>query len=103
MSRFISCTVIFELKQDGNDPFFRQKSASNWNLRESQLPSFLVSELLVKRSTKGQEILEQRRNLAQSKSVQELSQMRSISDFPIPGTIERIVSQRNIDVPTERR
>jgi len=39
------------------------------------------------------EILKERQQLAQSKSVSELSQMKSISDFPIPTTIENLLQQ----------
>ena len=39
------------------------------------------------------EIMRERQQLAQSKSVSELSQMKSISDFPIPTTIEHLIQQ----------
>ena len=37
--------------------------------------------------------MRERQQLAQSKSVSELSQMKSISDFPIPTTIEHLIQQ----------
>jgi hypothetical protein len=39
------------------------------------------------------EILRERQLTTQSKSVSELSQMKSISDFPIPTTIENLIQQ----------
>jgi hypothetical protein len=39
------------------------------------------------------EILRERQQITQSKSVSELSQMKSISDFPIPTTIENLIQQ----------
>jgi hypothetical protein len=39
------------------------------------------------------EILKERQQVTQSKSVSELSQMKSISDFPIPTTIENLIQQ----------
>jgi hypothetical protein len=37
--------------------------------------------------------LRERQQITQSKSVSELSQMKSISDFPIPTTIENLIQQ----------
>ena len=37
--------------------------------------------------------MKERQKAAQSKSVSELSQMKSISDFPIPTTIENLIQQ----------
>ena len=58
------------------------------------LPSSLKSEVMVRSRIEPPEILEQRRQLCQSKSVSELSQMRSMADFPIPTTIERMMNSK---------
>lgn len=39
------------------------------------------------------EVLRERQKVTQSKSVSELSQMKSIADFPIPTTIENLIQQ----------
>ena len=48
------------------------------------------------------EILEQRRALTQSKSVSELAAINGLSDFPIPATIERILSGKKADKDSDR-
>lgn len=58
--------------------------------------------MLVKTKQEDPEVLEQRRRLAQSKSVQELSQLRSLSDFPVPSTLKRLVSKSNKDLSGAR-
>ena len=49
---------------------------------------------MVRSRVEQPEILEQRRQITQSKSVSELAQMQSFSDFPIPTTIEKLMNAR---------
>ena len=51
------------------------------------------------------EVVAQRRQIASSKSVSELSQVRSLSDFPIPENLERLMSRSatNHAEPAEQR
>jgi len=57
------------------------------------LPKSLKSELLVKSCVEDPEIQQERRALTQSKSVSELSQIKSLSDIPIPENLERLISR----------
>ena len=58
------------------------------------LPKSLKSELLVKSVVEDSETQQKNMALTQSKSVSELSQVKSLSDFPIPDNIERLISSR---------
>ena len=58
------------------------------------VPESLKSQLLVKSKVEKPEVQKQRAELVSSKSVSELSQVTSLSDFPIPTTLERIVKSK---------
>lgn len=47
----------------------------------------------MKAKVEDPEIQRQRAALVSSKSVSELSQVTSLSDFPIPSTLERLISR----------
>merc|ERR1712142_189804 len=57
------------------------------------LPKSLKSELLVKSCVEDPEVQQERMALTQSKSVSELSQIKSLSEFPIPENIEKLISR----------
>eukprot|EP00092_Neocalanus_flemingeri_P008461 GFUD01009118.1.p1 GENE.GFUD01009118.1~~GFUD01009118.1.p1 ORF type:complete len:1981 (+),score=531.91 GFUD01009118.1:270-6212(+) len=57
------------------------------------LPKSLKNELLVKSCIEDPEIQQERRALTQSKSVSELSQIKSLSEIPIPENIEKLISR----------
>merc|ERR1712241_1322190 len=57
------------------------------------LPRSLKSEILVKSCVEDPEVQLEHMALTQSKSVSELSQIKSISEFPIPEKIERLISR----------
>merc|ERR1711899_666829 len=57
------------------------------------LPKALKSEILVKSCVEDPEVQLEHMALTQSKSVSELSQIKSISEFPIPDKIERLISR----------
>ncbi len=63
-------------------------------LKESMyasLPRTMKSEVLVKTKVEDPEVMEQRRQLAQSKSVGELAKVSGLSDFPVPSPIENLL------------
>ena len=62
------------------------------------MPESLRSEVLVKTKIEKPEVQRERAQLVSSKSVSELSQVTSLSDFPIPTTIERLVSKSKGDL-----
>merc|ERR1711892_1272331 len=57
------------------------------------LPKSFKSELLVKSCVEEPEIQAERQAFTQSKSVSELSQIKSLSDIPIPENIEKLISR----------
>merc|ERR1711970_809599 len=59
----------------------------------ASLPRSLKSELLVKTCVEDPEIQQERKALTESKSVSELSQIKSLSDIPIPESIEKLISR----------
>ncbi len=59
------------------------------------LPESLKTQVLVKSRVEDPEVRAQRKELTESKSVSELSQVTSLSDFPIPTTLERLMSKRS--------
>ena len=70
----------------------RSQSANLHQRVTEALPNSLKTPVLVKSRIEDPDILDSRRKIVESKSVSELSQMTSISDFPIPTTIERLVA-----------
>merc|ERR1712223_515345 len=65
----------------------RSQSAKNF------IPESMKAQVLVKSRVEDPEVREFRRNLVESKSVSELSQISGLSDFPIPSTIDRFMSK----------
>ena len=59
----------------------------------ASLPRSLKSELRVKSCLEDPAVQLQHMELTQSKSVSELSQIKSIADFPVPDKIERLISR----------
>ena len=59
----------------------------------ASLPRSLKSELRVKSCVEDPSVQLQNMELTQSKSVSELSQIKSIAEFPIPDKIERLISR----------
>ena len=57
------------------------------------LPKSMKTELLVKVRDEEPEVQKQRQELVRSKSPVELSQMTSLSDFPVPATVEKLLQK----------
>ena len=62
------------------------------------MPDSLKSQLLVKSKVEKPEVQKERAELVSSKSVSELSQVTTLSDFPIPTTLERMMSKSKGDL-----
>ena len=60
-----------------------------------KIPASLKSELLVRSVQEDPELLKDRQQLVQSMSVSELAKVGSLSDFPIPDTIENLLSGKS--------
>ena len=57
------------------------------------LPRSLKSELAVKTKVQDPELVQERREVIASKSVNELSQVTSLSDVPIPTPIQKMIEK----------
>ena len=57
------------------------------------LPKSLKSEILVKSVVEDHDTQLQNMALTQSKSVSELSQIKSLSEFPLPDNIEKLITR----------
>merc|ERR1712241_969981 len=65
------------------------------------LPRSLKSEVLVRTRVEDPEVLATRQETVQSKSVYELSQLNSFSDFPLPTPIEKIIQgKKSLKMPS---
>ena len=72
------------------------------------LPASLTeTKLMTKSVVEEPEVQAARAEVVKSKSVAELSQITTISDFPVPETIENLFSNKTVDrkqyAPAERR
>ena len=68
------------------------RSQSTTSLSQSlygSLPRSLKQDLIVKSRVEDPDVLAERRAIVASKSVSELSQITSLSDFPVPKTLSR--------------
>nr|XP_040577522.1 titin homolog isoform X4 [Lepeophtheirus salmonis] len=61
---------------------------------KDSIPSSMKTELLVSSSVQDPEVSYKRKQLTESTSVHELSQLHGISDFPVPEAIENFVKGR---------
>jgi len=67
----------------------------------STLPPSMKTNLLVGVKTQDQEMVTQRAETVKSKSVVELSEIKSVSDFPLPSTLQRLAKREY--APVERK
>ena len=65
---------------------------------QSAIPESMKTPVLVKARVEDPELQQSRRQLIESKSVSELSQISSWSDFPVPTTIEKFLSKSDLSV-----
>ena len=61
--------------------------------KNSLVPETLKSEVLVRARVEDPELQKRRAELTKSCTVQQLSQINSFSEFPIPKTIEKVINQ----------
>ena len=65
---------------------------------QGAIPESMKAQVLVKARVEDPEMQQYRRQLTESKSVSELSQISAWSDFPIPTTIERMLSKSDVSM-----
>ena len=85
------CLYIFFKADDGPTPPPRRFRKED--IYES-LPASLKAEVLVRVRDEDPEVQMQRQELTRSKSPVELSQISSLSEFPIPKNIENMMSKK---------
>ena len=89
------CLYIFFKADDGPTPPPRRLRKED--IYQS-LPASLKAEVLVRVRDEDPEVQMQRQELTRSKSPVELSQISSLSEFPIPKNIENMMSKKKPDV-----
>ena len=67
----------------------------------NQLPGSFKSEVLVRARQEDPEVQSERAEIIKNKTVNELSQISSIDDFPIPKSVEQLIGRA--PRPVERR
>ena len=67
------------------------------------IPSAMKCELLVASKIEDQEIVARNKEIVKNKSVHELSQIRDISDFPVPDGIGNFFKQKQQTFIPSRR
>ena len=97
-----TCDDFYDLKVD-IDPvsnyskiiaYFRKEGEGGLKGMYDKVPEAFKTQLLVKATVEDPEIQAQRAELIKEKSVNELSQVTSFSEFPVPDTIERLASRQ---------
>ena len=66
------------------------------------IPESLKSELLVKSKVEDPETVAKNREIVKTKSVSELSQIKDLSDIPIPDGIENFFKQNPVKTNSEK-
>ena len=93
--------IVFSLRKTNND------EARDVPLSEKiygTLPASLMeTKLVVKAVCEDPEVQAARAEVVKSKSVNELSQITSLSEVPIPEVIENMLKQKKPLAPTERK
>jgi len=87
------------LKMNGEDSANDEEPAKEFNLEtlknmEFSVPPSFKIELAVGSVVEDEEVARQHKELVETKSVAELSQLNSVTDFPIPDAIENILKKR---------
>ena len=67
------------------------------------LPKSLKADVLVRTRQEDPDVLKERQALVASKSVGELATLTSISDIPIPATIENLLSGKRPTSPSRKQ
>ena len=67
------------------------------------LPKSLKADVLVRTRTEDPDVLKERQALVSSKSVGELATLTSLSDIPIPATIENLISGKRPMSPSRKK
>ena len=83
------------------DVFFRESGQGTMKKLYNQLPGSLKSEVLVRARQEEPEIQSARAEIIKNKSVNELSQINTIDDFPLPKSVEHLIGRA--PRPVERR
>ena len=68
-----------------------------------KVPESLKCQLLVKATYEDPELQKERAETVKTKSVNELSQVTALSEFPVPEAIERLISRQPGAVERKKR
>jgi len=90
---------LFENTNEGQEE--KEYEDVSFVQKYSTLPPSMKTNLLVGVKTQDQEMVTQRAETVKSKSVVELSEIKSVSDFPLPSTLQRLAKREY--APVERK
>ena len=82
--------------------YFR-KEGEECSTMYDKVPESLKTQLLVKAKVEDPEIQQQRAETVKTKTVAELSQVTSLTEFPVPDNIERLYSRQPGAVERKKR
>ena len=68
-------------------------SSLTGKLSSASVPESMTKQLLVKAKMEDPEVQKQRQEIVNTKTVAELGEIRGLSDFPVPATLERIMDK----------
>ena len=82
---------------------YRKEGGGDGKGMYDKVPESLKTQLLVKATVEDPEVQKERADLVKTKTVKELSQVTSFSDFPVPENIEKLVSRQPGAVERKKR
>ena len=82
---------------------YRKEGEGDGKGMYDKVPESLKTQLLVKATVEDPEVQKERADLIKTKTVKELSQVTSFSDFPVPENIEKLVSRQPGAVERKKR
>ena len=83
--------------------YYRKEGEDAGKGMYDKIPESLKSQLMVKSLVEDPEVQKERADVVKTKSVKELSQVTSFSDFPVPENIEKLVSRQPGAVERKKR
>ena len=95
-------TIEKLFENDNQEEYHKEEGNASFIQKFSTLPPSLKTNLLVGVKTEDQSIAHQRSETVKSKSVSELSEIKSVSDIPVPSTLTRL-AKRDYASAVERK
>ena len=95
---FTSVITVKVFKDNSNSNIFLNSKSwselTDINTWKESMPESLKAQVLVKAQFEDPEIQMKNQEITKTKTVQELSQINSLAEFPIPKTIETLLEKK---------